>query len=78
MLVALVMSERGANACLIMLSAKQDSHVLVPFLMPLVWCDWVSNPQPPASEADALPLEWQDSLHSCRVEIGNPREKEEG
>ena len=32
-------------------------ELLVPFFTPLVWCDRVSNPRPPAPKADALPTE---------------------
>ena len=55
MLVVLVVSERRASACLIMLSAKQGSD-WYPFLTPLVWRGPGSNPRPPAPEADALPF----------------------
>ena len=54
-LVVLLVSERRASACLIMLSAKQGSHWFH-FLTPLVWRDQGSNPRPPAPEADALPF----------------------
>ena len=51
----LVVSERRASAFLIMLSAKQGNHWY--HFKPLVWRGKVSNPRPPAPEADALPLE---------------------
>ena len=51
----LVVSERRASACLIMLSAKQGSH-WYHFLTPLVWRGRDSNPRPPAPEADTLPF----------------------
>ena len=54
MLVVLVVSERRASACLIMLRAKQGSHRY--FLTPLVRRVQVSNPRPPAPEVDALPF----------------------
>ena len=61
MLVVLVVSERRASACPIMLSAKQGGH-WYHFNAFGMAPRWVSNPRPPAPEANALQLVLSSSL----------------